>query len=170
MLKPVIGGVATALLYFPPVIAQTQTQQSSSPVLAQTSAPTRSSETVSPLEIQQFAQALKQLKKIEMETQEKIVAALKQERLSPERFQEIGQQLNNPDLAGTTQITPTEQERFEKAIAKIQTIRQEVATKESRAVSMQGLTEERFNQIGQIINQNPALKQQLQNSLNSGAL
>jgi hypothetical protein len=120
--------------------------------------------------MQQFAQALKQLKRIEMETQEKIIEALKQERLSPERFQEIAQQRNNPDASGATQISPGEQEHFDKAIAKIQTIRQEAAPKESRAVSMQGLTEERFNQIGQMINQNPALKQQLQNSLNPGAL
>ncbi len=164
MMKPMIGGVAVALLYFPPVVAQTHVQPFSPQLLSQTSLSTGSNGTVTPLEIQQFAQALKQLQKIEMETQEKIVKALKEERLSPERFQEIAQQLNSPD-AGTTQITPTEQERFDKAIAKIQTIRQEVASKENRAISMQGLTTERFNQIGQMIDKNPALKQQLRNSL-----
>lgn len=165
MLKPVIGGVATALLALPSVVAQTPVQQLSPQVVSQVSTSTRSSDTVSPLEIQQFAQALKQLKKIEMETQEKIVQALKDERLSPERFQEIAQQRGNPDPSGATQITPKEQERFDKAVAKIQTIRQETASKESRAVSMQGLTEERFNQIGQMIDKNPVLKRQLQNSL-----
>ncbi len=160
-----IGGVAVALLYVPPVVAQTQVQPFRPQRLSQASFSTGANGTVTPLEIQQFAQALKQLKKIEMETQEKIVKALKDERLSPERFQEIAQQLNNPDSAGTTPITPTEQERFDKAIAKIQTIRQEAAPKENRAVSMQGLTPERFNQIGQMIDKNPALKQQLQNSL-----
>lgn len=162
MLKPAIGGMIGALLYFSPVAAQAQVQPLSPQLLSQTSTSTGSSETVSPLEIQQFAQALKQLKKVEMETQEKVVQALKQERLSPERFQEIGQQRNNPDPSG---ITPAELERFDKAVEKIQTIRQEAAPKESRAVTMQGLTVERFNQIGQMINKSPALKQQLQNSL-----
>lgn len=164
MLKPVIRGMIGALLYFPPVVAQTQVQPLSPQLLSQTSTSTGANETVSPLEIQQFAQALKQLKKIEMATQEKMVEALKQENLSPERFQEIGQQRNNSDLAATG-ITPGELERFDKAVAKLQTIQQEAAPKESRAISMQGLTMERFNQIGQMINKSPALKQQLQNNL-----
>lgn len=161
MLKPVIGGAIAALLCSAPVVAQAQVQPLSSQLFSQASTSTRSSGTISPLEMQQFVQALRQLKKIEMETQEKVIQALKQERLSPERFQEIAQQRNNPDPSG---ITPADLERFDKAVAKIQTIRQEAAPKESRAVSMQGLTEERFNQIGQMINQSPALQQQLQKS------
>lgn len=164
MLKSVIGGAIAALLCSAPVVAQAQVQPLSSQLFSQASTSTRSSGTISPLEMQQFAQALRQLQKIEMETQEKVIQVLKQERLSPERFQEIAQQRRNSDPSGAIQVTPNEQERFDKAITKIQTIRQEAAPKESRAVSMQGLTEERFNQIGQMINQNPALKQQLQKS------
>ncbi len=164
MLKPVIGGMVGALLYFPPVAAQLQVQSLSPQTLSQASISKESNEAVRQLEIQQFAQALKQLKRIEMETQEKIVAALKHERLSPERFQEIGRQQSNLASAGS-EITPSEQERFNKALAAIQTIQQEAAPKEHRAITLQGLTEERFNQIGQIIDKNPALKQQLKNSL-----
>jgi hypothetical protein len=59
---------------------------------------------------------LKQLKKIEMETQQKMVEALKQEKLSPERFQEIAQQRNNPDPASAG-VSPSDVERFDKAVA-----------------------------------------------------
>ncbi len=164
MLKPVIGGMVGTLLYFLPAAAQSQLQQTPQ-VLSQYSTSAGSNDTVRPLELQQFAQALKQLKKVEMETQGKMVEALKEEHLSPQRFQEIGQQKNNPAAAGATQITPSEQERFDKALAKIQAIQQEAAPKQSRAITLQGLTEERFNQIGQMIDKSPALKQQLQNSL-----
>jgi hypothetical protein len=162
MLKPIIGGVVGVLIAFPPVIAQAQTQPLNPQVLSQ--ATTGATGTISPLEMQQFVQALKQLKKIEMETQEKMVAALKQERLSPERFQEIGQQRNNPDPT-TAGISPKDLEHFDKALAKIQTIKQEAAPKETRAISMQGLTTERFNQIGEMINSSPTLQQQLKNSI-----
>lgn len=165
MVKPIIGGMVGVLLYFPPLAAQSQVQPLNPQILSQASAPIGSNEAVSPLEVQQFAQALKQLKKIEMETQEKIVAALKHENLSPERFQEIGQRQSNLDSSGSAEITPGEQERFDKAIAKIQTIQQEAAPKQHRAITLQGLTEERFNQIGQMIDKSPTLKQQLKNSL-----
>lgn len=165
MLKPAIGGMVGALLYFSPVTAQSQVQPLSPRILSQASTSLGANETVSQLEIQQFAQALKQLKKIEMDTQEKIIAALKHENLSPERFQEIGQRQTNPDASGSTEISPSEQKRFDQAVAKIQTIQQEAAPRQHRAITLQGLTEERFNQIGQMIDKSPALKQQLRNSL-----
>ncbi|UBF30665.1 DUF4168 domain-containing protein (plasmid) [Kovacikia minuta CCNUW1] len=164
MLKPMIGGIVGALLYFPPVAAQPQVAQLNPQILSQIFAPKGSEEAISPLEIQQFAQALKQLKKVEMETQGKMVEALKEENLSPQRFQEIGQRRNNPDAPVSTEITPAEQERFDKALAKMQTIQEESIPKQRRAITLQGLTVERFSQIGQAVNKSPALKQQVQNS------
>lgn len=163
MLKLIVGGLAGVLLYFPPVVAQSTAQQQSPQIIAQM-APRGSNETVSPLELQQFAQALRQLRKVEMETQEKMAEALKAERLSPERFQEIGQQRSNPDSPVGGTISPGEQEKFDKILAKIQTIRQEAIPKRSRAITLQGLTIERFNQIGEVIDRNATLRQQLQNS------
>lgn len=164
MLKPIVGGLIGTLLQLTPVVAQPQPQSLNPQVLSQSLTPRGVNSTVSPLELQQFVQALKQLKKVEMDTQEKMVEALKSENLSPQRFQEIGQQRSNPD-APAAGITPSEQQRFDKALAKIQTIQQEAAPKQSRAITLQGLTVERFNQIGEAINRSPALKQQLQNSL-----
>jgi hypothetical protein len=164
MLKPIIGGMVGALLYFLPIVAQAQVQQLSPQILSQTFTPKGSSEAVSPLEIQQFAQALKQLKQIEMETRAKMVEALKEENLSPERFQEIGQRRNNPDSPVSTEISPAEQERFDKALARMQTIQEESVPKQRRALTLQGLTLERFNQIEQAVNKNRALLQQVQNS------
>lgn len=163
MIKPMVGGLIGALLYLSPAVAQNQDPQQDPQFLAQAFTQKGAAETVSLLELQQFAQALNQLRAIEMETQKKITEALKEEKLSPERFQEIGQSSNNPDFSVSTQISPVEQQRFEKALAKIQTIRQEIIPKQSRAITLQGLTVERFSQIGQAIDKNPALKQQLQN-------
>jgi len=165
MLKPIVGGGVGILLSFFPGMAQAQTPQPNPQVLAQVFAPRGTGETVSPLELQQFAQALKQLQRVEMEAQQKMVEALKTENLSPQRFGEIGQQRENPDFQVSTAISSAEQERFDKALTKIRTIQQEAAPKRSRAVTLQGLTVERFNQIGQVVDRNPALKEQLKNSL-----
>ncbi len=164
MLNPMIGGIVGALLYFPPVIAQVEVQQFSPQVLSQTFfTPKGADEAISPLEIQQFAQALKQLKKVEMDTQQKMIEVLKEENLSPQRFQEIGQQQSNPG-SSTTEVTPAEQERFDKALARMQTIQEESIPKQRQAITLQGLTVERFRQIEQAVNKSPALRQQLQNT------
>ena len=165
MLKPVVGGMVGALLYLPAVVAQPQVQQLSPQILAQAFPSQGASEAISPLEMQQFVQAVRQMKQVEMEAREKMGKVLKEENLSPQRFQEIGERRNNPEAPVSSEITPGEQERFDKAVAKIQTIQQETVTKETRAITFQGLTVERFNQIGQAIDKNPALKQQLQSNL-----
>ena len=164
MLKSIVGGLVGTLLSFAPVVAHPLRQPLSPQVLSQAFTPKRANESISPLELQQFAQALKQLQKVEMETREKMVEALKEEKLSPQRFQEIGQQRSNPDSPASSEISASEQQRFDKALAKIQAIQQESAPKQSRAITLQGLTVERFNQIGRALDKNPALRQQLQNS------
>lgn len=165
MLKSIVVGLVGTLVSLAPGMAQAQTQPPSPQVLSQSFSPGRASTTITPLELQQFIQALRQLQRVDMETQEKLVEALKSENLSPQRFQEIGQKQNNPDIPGVAPVSAAEQQRFEKAIAKIQTIREEAAPKQSRAITLQGLTVERFNQIGVAIEQNPDLRRQIQNRL-----
>jgi hypothetical protein len=161
MLKPMIGGIVGTLL----TLSLVTHAQAQPPSLLFAQAFPSASASVSPLELQQFVQAIKQLQKVEMETREKMAEALKSERLSPERFQEIGQRRSNPDAPVSSQISANEQERFDKALAKIQTIQREATPKQNRAITLQGLTVERFNQIGTAIEQNPALRQQLRNQL-----
>lgn len=163
MNKTIIGGAIGALLYLSPAVAQNPVQRLNPQSFAQTFSPKGANESVSLLELQQFGQALKQLRLVEMETQQKMAEALKSEKLSPQRFQEIGQRQSNPDFPLSTEISPTEQQRFDNALAKIQTIGQEANPKQSRAITSQGLTVERFNQIGQAIDKNPTLRQQFQN-------
>ncbi len=93
-----------------------------------------------------------------------MVEVLKDEDLSPQRFQEIGQQRSNPDSSTSTEISPKEQEHFDKALARMQTIQEESVPKQRRAITLQGLTVERFRQIEQVVSKSPTLKQQVQNS------
>lgn len=99
-----------------------------------------------------------------MEMQQKMVEALKDERLSPQRFQEIGQRQDDPNASITADISAKDQQQFDKALAKIKQIQQDAAPKQNRAVALQGLTLERFNQIGRAIEQNPTLKRQLRDT------
>lgn len=165
MKKTFAGVFVGSLLFLPIAVAQSQAQLPSSPPAAQVLSLPGLSGAASPLEIQQFAQAIKQLRKVEMETQQKMAEALKGEGLSPQRFQEIGQRQDNPDSPLTADISAKDQQRFDKALAKINQIQQDAVPKQNRAVRLQGLTLERFNQIGRAIEQNPTLKRQFQENL-----
>lgn len=98
--------------------------------------------------------------------QQKMAEALKDEGLSPQRFQEIGERQGNPDSPLTADISTKDQERFDKALAKINKIQQDTVPKQNRAVTLQGLTVEQFNRIGRAIDQNPTLKRQLRDNQN----
>lgn len=161
MKKTIARVFVGALLVLPVAIAPSHAQSPSSTSKTQVISLPRSSGSASPLELQQFAQAIKQLKRVEMEMQQKMVEALKDERLSPQRFQEIGQRQDDPNASITADISAKDQQQFDKALAKIKQIQQDAVPKQNRAVALQGLTLERFNQIGRAIEQNPTLKRQL---------
>ncbi|MBM0742475.1 DUF4168 domain-containing protein [Phormidium sp. CLA17] len=165
MKRKIAGAFVGALLFLPVAVAQTHAQSPSPPSPNQVISLPRSNGSASPLELQQFAQALKQLRKVEMEMQQSMAEALKAEGLTPQRFQEIGQRQDNPDSPLTADISAKEQQRFDKALAKINQIQQDTSPKQNRAIRLQGLTLERFNQIGRAIEQNPTLKRQLQGNL-----
>lgn len=166
MKKTVARVFVGALLVLPMAVAQSQAQSPSPSSANQVLSLPRSSGSTSPLELQQFAQALRQLKKVEMEMQQKMAEALKDERLSPQRFQEIGQRQDDPNSPLTADISAKEQQQFDKALAKINKIQQDTVPKQNRAVTLQGLTLEQFNQIGRAIDQNPTLKRQLRDNQN----
>ncbi len=161
-MKKTIAVFAGALLFVPSAIAQAKPP--SQTLITQAISPQRATASASPLELQQFAQAIRQLKKVEMEMQQKMAEALKEERLTPQRFQEIGERQDNPNSSLTADISTKDQQRFDKALTKIKQIQQDTAPKQSRAVRLQGLTLERFDQIGRAIEQNPTLKRQLRDN------
>ncbi|PZV15149.1 MAG: hypothetical protein DCF22_07810 [Leptolyngbya sp.] len=165
MKRKIAGVFVGALLFLPIASAQSYAESLNSTTTTQMISLPKSDGLASPLELQQFAQAIKQLRKVEMETQKKMAEALKEEGLTPPRFQEIGQRQDNPDSPLTADISAKEQQQFDKALAKINQIQQDASPKQNRAVTFQGLTLERFNQIGRAIEQNPTLKRQLRDNL-----
>lgn len=165
MKRKIAGGLVGTLLFLSMTGAPSQAQSPSPTSTNQVLSLPKSNGLASPLELQQFTQAVKQLQKVEMEMQQKMAEALKGEGLSPPRFQEIGQRQDNPDSPLTAEISAKDQQKFDKALEKIKQIQQDIVPKQNRAVTLQGLTLERFNQIGRAIEQNPSLKRQLRGNL-----
>ncbi|MEB3280826.1 MAG: DUF4168 domain-containing protein [Lyngbya sp.] len=124
-----------------------------------------SSSEVSQEELRQFAEAFKQLRAIEMEAEQKMAQAVQEEGLTPQRFVEIGQSQQGEAPASAAEVSPQEQQQFDKALVKVREILQNTEARKYEAVQSQGLEVERFQEIIAALQQNPQLKQQVQEML-----
>lgn len=158
MLKSIVLGCllsATTLGLSPE--ADRQTLLTISSVLAQG----ESSAEISSDELKQFVQAVKQLEKLEDETQAKIAEAVEKEGLTLERFWEIGKSQNNPDPGSKTEISAEEQQKFTQALAKVKEVSQEAQLKRDETLQAQGFKVERFKEILDRVQQEPELQKKV---------
>lgn len=155
-----VGGCLAISLLLSPAIAygQASSLNPEAPTTMATGAE------ITPIEVQQFVQVLKRWKDIEQDVQRKIVVAIKAEKMNPQRFMEIVK-AQDPQTATKTDIPADDLEKFKKIVAKIQEMEQDVKGKKEHAITAQGLTIERFNQIGYSAEQNPSLKQKVKQML-----
>jgi hypothetical protein len=160
LLRSLAGSfVLLAIGSFP---AYSQTISSISPsFLAQAA----SSSAVTQEELQKFAEAFKEFRVIEMDAEQKMAQAVQAEGLTPERFVEIGQSQQGEAPASAAEVSAEEQQKFDKALVKVREILQNTEDRKYQAVQSQGLEIERFKEIIAAVQENPQLKQQVQQML-----
>lgn len=157
-----------------PSYAQTTAPESPAESQPGGETPTQPQTEVSQEELQQFAQAYKQIQQIRQDSEVKMVEAVQSEGLSPERFIEIselqqspqapqGQETpESPEGQQTAEISAQEQQGFENAKNKILEIRQQSESQMEQAIQKEGLDIPRFNEIVAALQQDPALRDQVQ--------
>jgi hypothetical protein len=155
MLKSlVVGGVIGVIGLSWPMVSYSQT------IVPQQSMVNTAQPEISPLELRQYAQAVKQLQVVERKTQELMAKAIASEDLSPQRFMEIGQTRTRIGDSSDKSASPEEIEKFKKALVKVNNVLEVSQSKQERVIKGQGLEISRFNEIGKIIEQDRTLKQQ----------
>lgn len=160
MLKLLLAGSSVFLLWLTsnlPAFAQTEDPVTQTEEQAETL-----SEGVSSEELQQLAQALKQLQAIQDETEAEILQAIQDEGLSPQKYQEI---LQESEAEVTSDLSAEQKQSFERAYEQVSQLQHEAESKMEQAVEAEGLEVERFNQLLAFIEQDPALLQQVQQLL-----
>jgi hypothetical protein len=152
----------------------------------ETSAPGTSTEAaesedveISDAELQQFANVIPKLQEIERSAQQQLSAAIEDAGITQQRFSELYSQQQAPNTPapapGTTPeastpatpATPEEQESFNQVLAQIQTINQRVQTQKIDILEAEGLQPQQFNRILAAVQQDPALRQQIQELINN---
>ena len=158
----VVGGLAVMAVAFTPSEAKTQSSQLSLPTLSTQAV---SSSSVSPLELQQFVQGIKQLQSIDRRNQAQMAQVIEKEGLSPERFREIAQNIQQPNTTLEPPISEQEQEKFARIVEQMEEIQKESLPKQQRAITMQGLEVSRFGEIDRAVQQDAALQKKVRQML-----
>lgn len=157
MLKPILFGGVTGVLFLSVSLSvHAQIEAETTPFFE-----TNNSE-ISPLELTQFAQILRQFKGIDNATKQKMAMTIKKGGLSYERFMEIGQNQNNYNYTAGVQASPEELEKFQKTVSEVEEIIINNEQKKERTIQSQGLGIKRFKQIDSIISQDRNLQKKIQ--------
>ena len=118
---------------------------------------------VSPLELQQFVQVIKQFQRIEAVMQRKMAQAMKKEGLTPERFMEINE--SQRQLRSESVNSSEDLEKFRKVVVKFNEIMDDAEAKRQSTVETQGLELKRFLEIEKIVSNNRQLQAKVQRML-----
>ncbi|MBD3880835.1 DUF4168 domain-containing protein [Phormidium tenue FACHB-886] len=118
---------------------------------------------VSAEEVQQFAEALKQMRSIHESAQSQAAAAIQQQGLTPERFTQIAQGQQDPQAE--TQVSQEERQKFDQALTQVTQIQQTTEQQMEQAIQSTGLDVQRFQQIFAIARQDQQLKDRIQQVL-----
>lgn len=140
------------------LFAQVQQQQPQMPDLP-------ASSDVSDDEIEQIATTIGELEPIQVKAQEKIGAALEEEGISMERFQQMMMAMQNPQMADQVDISDEEMATIEGMQPKLMEIQGEAEQEMSAKMEENGLTMERYRMVVMGAQQDPDLMERLQSEL-----
>ncbi|MGK7941327.1 MAG: DUF4168 domain-containing protein [Crocosphaera sp.] len=155
-----VGGIITLVGVNQPTVTYAQFNAPISPTIERE---TVSSPKVSPIELQQFVQIIKQFQRIEMNMQREMAKAMKKEGFTPQRFMEINE--SQRQLRSESVNSSEDLEKFRKVVVQLEEIIDNAEKKRQSTVATQGLELKRFLEIEKIISQNKQLQAKVQQML-----
>lgn len=156
--KKIVLTVICSFLAVGSLFAQVQQQPPQQPDL-----PTSSD--VSDEELTNLGNAAEALEPIQMETQEKVQAAVEEEDLSFERFQQMMMAMQNPQMADQADITDEEKSKIQTLQPTLMQIQTEARQQMNEKIEEHGLTMQRYQQIIMGAQQDPELMARVEEEL-----
>ncbi|USR91737.1 DUF4168 domain-containing protein [Phormidium yuhuli AB48] len=120
---------------------------------------------VSESDLERFAIAIQQIQAIERQAQAQMIEVIEAQGLTIDRFNEIAQSQQDPEMQAQVDVSNEEAQTFEQAVERISGIRQEAEMEMETAVQQEGLDVQEFNMISQAVQQDPSLQQRVMEML-----
>ena len=156
----ILGSIVTILLFS---FTQKVKSQFPAPLSPTIKTETNYLQEVSPLELKQFVNVIKQFQRIEMNMQHIMAKAMKKEGLTPEKFLEINK--NQRQLKPSFDNSSEDLDKFRKVVIKLEEIMSNAEKKRQSTVKTQGLDLPRFLKIEEIVAKNKHLQEKVQKML-----
>lgn len=126
------------------------------------SAQTENSSSFKQAELKKFAQVMKQVQAIQVESNQKIESAFSDSSMSKERFESIYSSRQQGKQETAKNETESETKEFQKLAQQIQTIQQNGQKEMVETVRENDMTVQKFNEIVKAIRTNPQLGERIQ--------
>lgn len=153
-----ISIILFSLLIFASAFAQEKTQAKQEPTKEQQQVKTNfSDETLS-----KFIEASKSIDAIQQKTEQEMIKIVEKENLSVDRFNEIAQTQQNPEVE--LDVTDKELKSFEKAVGQFQEIQMQMQSKMENAIKEKNIDVNEYKEIMFAYQQNQEFQQKI-NSL-----
>lgn len=120
-------------------------------------------EKLSDLELKQFASAFQQVQIVNQEVQQTMVKALEEKGLEAERYNEIQQAQQDPNMKADA--SAEEIAKYESASKELEKLQVEAQQKMQEKIIEEGLTVPRYQEIAAVIQSSPELQQKIQEFL-----
>jgi len=118
-------------------------------------------ENVSDTELKQFAEAFTAIQEVNQRAQTEMINVVEQAGFDLVRFNELFEASQNPNLE-TTAATPEETKKFESVLARMEAMQGVFQKQMEDAVAKKGITVERFEQVGNALENDTVLQQRFQ--------
>lgn len=120
---------------------------------------------VSDSELSEFAQVFQQIRMVNQEAQQEMIAVVQEEEFELKRFNEIHQAKMNPQQEIET--TEAEDKKYKVVVDELQTIQPKYQEKIETVISDSDLSMERYQQLAMALRSDQALQQRLQEMMKS---
>jgi len=127
-------------------------------------AQTNTNKDISDGEIKQFVEAVQGIQAVEMSAQQKMMGEVAKEDMEVERFNEILQSMQNPEMK-VTPPTEDESKKIQRISQSIQQIQMNAQQEMQTKIEDSGLTIERYQAIMTQVQSDPKLQNRIQQSM-----
>lgn len=117
---------------------------------------------ISDQELESFVKAAVKVEELQKESEGKMVKAIQDEGLEPNRFVEINTIQQNPAADTENAVSEKELDNYNKALEEVQSIQQGVQTEQIKVIEQEGLDVNRYVQIAKAVQQDPGLMKKVQ--------
>ncbi len=120
-------------------------------------------ENVSNEELKQFMAVNQKMQSVQMDVQKKLLKAIQDEDLEPQRYNEIARAQNNP--ASDADASKEEMKKMEAVGKEMQSVQQEMQKKGEEVIKGEGMEPERYQQVGMALQSKPELQERYRNMM-----